>query len=67
MVIRGAYPETDKSYICQKMVDKGNKVMVVCPANRLLQGDALTSNKFFSISFGDVKLQNHLNIYFMMF
>ena len=42
------------------MVDKGYKVIFVCPTNRLLQefeGDALTLNKFFGISFGDVKLE----------
>ena len=60
MMIRGVFPGTGKSYICQKMVDKGFRVMFVCPTNRLLQefeGDALTLNKFFGISFGDVKLE----------
>jgi len=60
MMIRGVYPGTGKSFICQKMVDKGYKVIFVCPTNRLLQefeGDALTLNKFFGISFGDVKLE----------
>ena len=34
--------------------------MFVCPTNQLLQsfeGEALTLNKFFGISFGDVKLE----------
>ena len=42
------------------MVGKGCKVMFVWPTNRLLQefeGDALTLNKFFGISFGDVMLE----------
>ena len=42
------------------MVGKGYKVMFVCPTNRVLQefeGDALTLNKFFGRSFGDVMLE----------
>ena len=38
---------------------KKYKVMFVCPTNKLLQafeGEALTINEFFGISFGDVKL-----------
>ena len=31
MMIRGVYPGTGKSFICQKMVDKGYKVIFVCP------------------------------------
>ena len=60
MMIRGVFPGTGKSYICQKMVDKNYKVIFVCPTNRLLQefeGDALTLNNFFGISFGDVILE----------
>ena len=60
MMIRGVYPGIGKSFICQKMVDKGYKVIFVCPTNRLLQefeGDTLTLNNFFGISFGDVKLE----------
>ena len=60
MMIRGELPGTGKSYICQKMVDKGFKVIFVCPTNKLLQafeGEAITINKFFGISFGDVKLE----------
>ena len=60
MMIRGELPGTGKSYICQKMVDKNYRVMFVCPTNKLLQefeGEALTINKFFGISFGDVKLE----------
>ena len=30
MMIRGVYPGTGKSFICQKMVDKGYKVIFVC-------------------------------------
>ena len=60
VMIRGLVPGTGKSYICQKMVDKGYKVLFVCPTNRLLQefeGEAITVNKFFGISFGDTKLE----------
>ena len=60
MMIRGVYPGIGKSFICQKMVDKGYKVIFICPTNRLLQefeGDTLTLNNFFGISFGDVKLE----------
>lgn len=42
------------------MVDKGYKVMFVCPTNKFLQsfeGEALTSNKFFGKSFCNVKLE----------
>ena len=60
MMIRGELPGTGKSYICQKMVEKDYKVIFVCPTNKLLQafeGEASTLNKFFGISFGDVKLE----------
>ena len=60
MMIRGELPGAGKSFICQKMVDKGYTVIFVCPTNKLLQafeGEALTLNKFFGISFGDVKLE----------
>lgn len=61
VMIRGLVPGTGKSYICQKMVDKGYTVVCVCPTNRLLQefeGEAITINKFFGINFGDVKLEH---------
>ena len=60
IMIRGVYAGTGNSYICQKMVGKGYKVIFVCPTNRLLQefgGDALTLNKFVGRSFGDVMLE----------
>ena len=60
VMIRGEVPGTGKSYICQMMVEYGYKVLFCCPTNRLLQefeGDAITINKFFGISFGDVKLE----------
>eukprot|EP00438_Fugacium_kawagutii_P014503 Skav208988 [mRNA] locus=scaffold395:76378:79443:- [translate_table: standard] len=59
VIIRGELPGTGKSYICQKMVEKGYNVIFVCPTNKLLQsfeGDAVTVNKFFGIGFGTVKL-----------
>ena len=52
-------PGTGKSYICQRMTDRGFKVIFVCPTNKLLQsfeGEAITVNIFFGISFGTVKL-----------
>ena len=60
MMIRGAYPGTGKSYICQKMAEKGYNVIFVCPTNKLLQafeGEAMTINKFFGINFGDAKIE----------
>ena len=60
MMITADFAGSGKSFICQKMVDKGYKVIFVTPTNKLLQafeGDALTINKFFGISFGDVKLE----------
>ena len=59
VMIRGLYAGTGKSYICTRMAELGYKVVLVCPANRLLQefeGEAMTVdtvNKFFGISFGD--------------
>ena len=56
VMIRGEVPGTGKSYICQKMMDRNYKVAIVCPNNRLIQefeGEAMTTNKFFGISFGD--------------
>ena len=60
VMIRAVYAGSGKSYICQKMRDKGHTVLFVCPTNRLLQefgGDAITINKFFGISFGNVVLE----------
>ena len=60
MMIRGEVPGAGKSYICQKMVDKGYKVIFVTPTNKLLQafeGEAMTINKFFGINYGDAKLE----------
>ena len=52
-------PGTGKSYICQRMVERGFNVIVICPTNKLLQsfeGEATTMNKFFGINFGNIKL-----------
>eukprot|EP00438_Fugacium_kawagutii_P023181 Skav227407 [mRNA] locus=scaffold5580:24324:27602:- [translate_table: standard] len=60
VIITADFAGSGKSYICQKMVDKGYRVMFVTPTNKLLQefeGEALTVNKFFGISFGDTKLE----------
>ena len=56
VMIRGTAPGTGKSYICKRMAELGHKVVFVCPTNRLSQefeGEAMTVNKFFSISLGD--------------
>ena len=60
VMIRGLYAGTGKSYICKRMAELGYKVVFVCPTNRLLQefeGEAMTLNKFFGISYGDAKLE----------
>eukprot|EP00438_Fugacium_kawagutii_P006184 Skav207472 [mRNA] locus=scaffold3545:496284:499559:- [translate_table: standard] len=60
VIITADFAGSGKSYICQKMVDKGYKVMFVTPTNKLLQefeGEAITVNKFFGISFGSNKLE----------
>eukprot|EP00438_Fugacium_kawagutii_P012227 Skav223953 [mRNA] locus=scaffold798:243805:247131:- [translate_table: standard] len=60
VMILGLFAGTGKSYICQRMVERNYNVVFVCPTNRLLQsfeGHAMTINKFFGISFGDVKLE----------
>lgn len=57
-MIRGLFAGTGKSYICQRMINRNYKVVFVCPTNRLLQefeGEAMTINRFFGISFGDSK------------
>eukprot|EP00438_Fugacium_kawagutii_P013577 Skav212334 [mRNA] locus=scaffold5228:693:3725:+ [translate_table: standard] len=59
VLILGEVPGTGKSYICQRMVERGFNVIVICPTNKLLQsfeGEATTMNKFFGINFGNVKL-----------
>ena len=60
VMIRGTVPGTGKSYICKRMDELGHKVVFVCPTNRLLQefeGEAMTVNKFFGISFGDAYVE----------
>ena len=59
IMIRGELPGTGKSFICQRMVEKGYNVIFVCPTNKLLQsfeGEAVTVHKFFGIGFATVKL-----------
>ena len=59
-MIRGLYAGTGKSYICKRMAELGYKVVFGCPTNRLLQefeGEAMTVNKFFGISFGDAYVE----------
>ena len=60
VIITADYAGSGKSYICQRMADRGYKVMFVTPTNKLLQefeGEALTVNNFFGISFGATKLE----------
>ena len=60
MIVTADFAGSGKSYICQRMIDKDYKVIFVTPTNKLLQafeGEALTLNKFFGISFADVKLE----------
>ena len=62
VMIRGTVPGTGKSYICKRMAELGYKykVVFVCPTNRLLQrfeGEAMTVNTFFGISFGDAYVE----------
>ena len=60
VVIRGTVPGTGKNYICKRMAELGYKVVFVCPTNRLLQkfeGEAMTVNTFFGISFGDAYVE----------
>ena len=59
VIIRGEVAGTGKSYICQRVVDRDFKVTFVCPTKKLLQsfeGEAITINTLFGISFGTVKL-----------
>ena len=60
VMIRGLYAGKGKSYICKRMAELGYKVVFVCPTNRLLQefeGEAMTVNEFFGISFGDAYVE----------
>ena len=60
VIITADYAGSGKSYICQRMADRGYKVMFVTPTNKFLQefeGEALTVNIFFGISVGATKLE----------
>ena len=60
IMIRGTVPGTGRSYICKRMAEFGYEVVFVCPTNRLLQefeGEAMTLNTFFGISFGDAYVE----------
>ena len=49
VIIRGEIAGTGKSFICQRMAERGYKVIFVCPTNKLLQpfeGEATTINYF---------------------
>ena len=60
VIITADFAGSGKSYICQRMANRGYKVIFVTPSNKLLQefeGDALTINKIFGISFGNTYLE----------
>ena len=57
-MIRGLFAGTGKSYICQRMLHRNYKVVFICSTQKRLQqfeGEAMTINKFFGISFGHAK------------
>ena len=59
-MIRGLYAGAGKSYIPEWMAQNGYRVLFVIGTNNLTQevsGEAITVNKFFSINFGEEKLQ----------
>ena len=59
-LLKAKYPGSGKSFIAERMRDKGYKVLFVCSTNKLVQKygeDAKTANMFFGISFGNAKLQ----------
>jgi hypothetical protein len=59
VIITADFAGSGKSYICQRMADRGYSVIFVTPTNKLLQefeGEALTII-FFGISFGDTYLE----------
>ena len=60
VMIRGLYAGSGKSYIPEWMAQNGYRVLFVIGTNNLTQevsGEAITVNKFFSINFGEEKLQ----------
>ena len=60
VLITAKIPGSGKSYIAEKMRDRGYKVLFVCSTNKLVQKygkDAKTANVFFGISFGSSKLK----------
>ena len=60
VLIKAKYPGSGKSFIAERMRDRGYKVLFVCNTNKLVQkygDDAKTANVFFGISFGNAKLQ----------
>ena len=60
MMIRGCYPGTGKSHICQKMLDKGYNEVCVTLAHKLLQefeAEGMTINRFFGVNYADAKLE----------
>lgn len=52
VVVRGSMPGCGKSYACEKMKERGHKVLFVCPTNKLVQKygcEGITMNRFFSM------------------
>ena len=52
VIIRALVPGSGKSYICEKLHEKGHNVLFVCPTNVLVENfeTSMTTNKFFGIS-----------------
>ena len=60
LMIRASLPGSGKSYICKHLQNRNYKVLFVVPTNNLKQecgAEAMTTNKFFGISYGDERLE----------
>ena len=56
VMIRAKFPGCGKSYACNKMQERGHKVLFVCPTNKLHSNygvNGCTLNRFFSIGMTD--------------
>ena len=60
LMIRASLPGSGKSYICKHLQNRNYKVLFVVPTNNLKQecgAEAMTTNKFFGISYVDERLE----------
>ena len=48
VIVRASVPGSCKSYICEKLHEKGHNVLCVCPTNVLVENfeTSMTTNKF---------------------